>query len=466
MSCCATAMPLEVTGDSSSFPAWLETQGVSAEVARALDSELGIRDYGLLRACVDDGSVRAELLAAARHRLPFGFYAALRRAVKALQQPDDEDGAGGGVEGGAERGGAGIAGGGAGGERVEGGVEGDAAGATLLGGLVEALLALFGGLSRELLLSAERLGALTAHRLCPIVSGDGQEGGDGGGRGEWGEANEEEAVGDDAPTHDPRWDTMAVKTETCGDTGSGTADASYSPEWPLVKVEQKCRVYEKSVKGYTGDLCLFEEHESHREALRSVEASYFTTPNGGGTDPSVEVTGRVPCGSPWVPLDQQQQGVVGGVGSQSVGDEGDDAGVEAAINGGIQRHLAKRSSSNNNGGGGNTPKRQRQQHQQHQQHQQQQQQQQQEASAAGERPYACEQCGRSYAELSHLRVHRRTHTGERPYVCTECGRGFSQSSHLKVHLRSHTGERPHVCGECGKGFTQLYNLKRHQSTHA
>ncbi|XP_061435268.1 endothelial zinc finger protein induced by tumor necrosis factor alpha-like isoform X3 [Lethenteron reissneri] len=375
MSCCATAMPLEVTGDSSSFPAWLETQGVSAEVARALDSELGIRDYGLLRACVDDGSVRAELLAAARHRLPFGFYAALRRAVKALQQPDDEDGAGGGVEGGAERGGAGIAGGGAGGERVEGGVEGDAAGATLLGGLVEALLALFGGLSRELLLSAERLGALTAHRLCPIVSGDGQEGGDGGGRGEWGEANEEEAVGDDAPTHDPRWDTMAVKTETCGDTGSGTADASYSPEWPLVKVEQKCR-------------------------------------------------------------------------------------------GGIQRHLAKRSSSNNNGGGGNTPKRQRQQHQQHQQHQQQQQQQQQEASAAGERPYACEQCGRSYAELSHLRVHRRTHTGERPYVCTECGRGFSQSSHLKVHLRSHTGERPHVCGECGKGFTQLYNLKRHQSTHA
>ncbi|XP_078476517.1 uncharacterized protein LOC144737621 isoform X3 [Lampetra planeri] len=377
MSCCATAMPLEVTGDSSSFPAWLETQGVSAEVARALDSELGIRDYGLLRACVDDGSVRAELLAAARHRLPFGFYAALRRAVKALRQPDDEDGAGGGVEGGvegggAERGGAGIAGGGAGGEGVEGGAGGDAAGATLLGGLVEALLALFGGLSRELLLSAERLGALTAHRLCPIVSGDGQEGGDGGGRGEWGEANEEEAVGDDAPTHDPRWDTMAVKTETCGDTGSGTAGASYSPEWPLVKVEQKCR-------------------------------------------------------------------------------------------GGIQRHLAKRSSSNNNGGGGNTPKRQRQQHQQHQQHQQQQQQ---EASAAGERPYACEQCGRSYAELSHLRVHRRTHTGERPYVCTECGRGFSQSSHLKVHLRSHTGERPHVCGECGKGFTQLYNLKRHQSTHA
>ncbi|XP_061433603.1 zinc finger protein 852-like [Lethenteron reissneri] len=139
----ACAAVLEPSGD---FPAWLETQGVNAEVARAMDSELGIRDYGVLRACVGDGLVRAELLAAARDRLPFGFYAVLRQVVKALRSAEPHDGDGT--------------------PRWD-----DAAAASpgdlTLGGLVEVLLALFSGLSRELLLSARRLG------------GDG--GGDGGG---------------------------------------------------------------------------------------------------------------------------------------------------------------------------------------------------------------------------------------------------------------------------------------------
>ncbi|XP_078739860.1 uncharacterized protein LOC144953175 [Lampetra fluviatilis] len=269
LSCCEeeeVPLPLEATGDGSSFLAWLETQGVSAEVARALDSELGIRDYGLLRACVDDGSVRAELLAAARHRLPFGFYAALRRAVKALRQPDDEDGAGGGVEGGAERGGAGIAGGGAGGERVEGGVEGgaggDAAGATLLGGLVEALLALFGGLSRELLLSAERLGALYGHRCAP----DGGAVSPGGGCDvEW--HTEHEEVGE-APTHeileaDPRWETMAVKMEASGDLHPWMLSASAQRLPP--KREEKPRDVAEDFRAEEGGLPRDGEEADGRE---------------------------------------------------------------------------------------------------------------------------------------------------------------------------------------------------------
>nr|XP_032810443.1 uncharacterized protein LOC116942523 isoform X4 [Petromyzon marinus] len=142
MACAAVLEP------NRDFPAWLEAQGVNAEVARAMDSELGIRDYGVLRACVGDGLVRAELLAAARDRLPFGFYAVLRQVVKALRGAEPHDAAGT--------------------PRWD---EDDAAAASspgdvTLGGLVDVLLALFSGLSRELLLSARRLGAMDGAGTC------------------------------------------------------------------------------------------------------------------------------------------------------------------------------------------------------------------------------------------------------------------------------------------------------------
>ncbi|XP_078448938.1 uncharacterized protein LOC144717329 [Lampetra planeri] len=89
---CAVASPL--LEPSGNFPAWLKAQGVNAEVARAMDSELGIRDYGVLHACVGDGLVRAELLATARDRLPFSFYAVLRQVVKDLHGAEPHDDAG------------------------------------------------------------------------------------------------------------------------------------------------------------------------------------------------------------------------------------------------------------------------------------------------------------------------------------------------------------------------------------
>ncbi|XP_061433649.1 uncharacterized protein LOC133359216 isoform X4 [Lethenteron reissneri] len=134
---CAVAVPLlDTTGD---FAAWLEAQGVNAEVARAMDSELGIRDYGVLRACVGDGLVRAELLATARDRLPFGFYAVLRQVVKALQGAEPHD---------------------AGTPRWDDDATAVSSGDVTLGGLVDVLLALFSSLSRDLLLCAQKLRAM------------------------------------------------------------------------------------------------------------------------------------------------------------------------------------------------------------------------------------------------------------------------------------------------------------------
>ncbi|XP_061433563.1 sal-like protein 3 isoform X6 [Lethenteron reissneri] len=144
MACAAVLEP------NRDFPAWLEAQGVNEEVARAMDSELGIRDYGVLRACVGDGLVRAELLAAARDRLPFGFYAVLRQVVKALRGAEThQDGAG------TPRW-----------DDDDAAAAASSPGDVTLGGLVDVLLALFSGLSRELLLSARRLGAMDGAGTC------------------------------------------------------------------------------------------------------------------------------------------------------------------------------------------------------------------------------------------------------------------------------------------------------------
>ncbi|KAJ5279913.1 hypothetical protein N7478_005285 [Penicillium angulare] len=85
------------------------------------------------------------------------------------------------------------------------------------------------------------------------------------------------------------------------------------------------------------------------------------------------------------------------------------------------------------------------------------------------RKYTCTlpNCGKSFAQKTHLDIHTRAHTGDKPFICKElsCGQRFSQLGNLKTHERRHTGEKPYSCDICHKTFAQRGNVRAHKTTH-
>lgn len=84
---------------------------------------------------------------------------------------------------------------------------------------------------------------------------------------------------------------------------------------------------------------------------------------------------------------------------------------------------------------------------------------------SGEKPFACNQCPKTFAMNSHLVVHARSHTGEKPYNCLLCEKSFASSSILKTHSYVHTGEKNYECEFCHKKLSQPSSRSVHRKTH-
>ncbi|XP_071058359.1 zinc finger protein 883-like [Pseudochaenichthys georgianus] len=82
--------------------------------------------------------------------------------------------------------------------------------------------------------------------------------------------------------------------------------------------------------------------------------------------------------------------------------------------------------------------------------------------SAGEKPFSCSVCEKTFAWKGYLNLHMRIHTGEKPYICSICKKSFAVKGSLKCHIRIHTGEKPYSCSLCDKRFTWSHKVKSHK----
>ena len=99
---------------------------------------------------------------------------------------------------------------------------------------------------------------------------------------------------------------------------------------------------------------------------------------------------------------------------------------------------------------------------------------------SGEKPHACQLCGKGFRVPSHLKLHMQQHRNER-FPCNLCDKVFSQERYLQRHVRLHNTSTvafsgssvnllkegcPTPCPTCKPSFTAAFDLQTHLDSNS